>query len=118
MMTRALRSFRTMPGAAAALLFALGAAALLVPALSRQDPLGIGDVLRLRLLPPFARDSLGHFHLLGTDRFGRDLFVRMMLAGRISRSVGVIGSAVAAAIGTLLGAYAAWQGGIIDRVLM
>jgi ABC-type dipeptide/oligopeptide/nickel transport system permease subunit len=96
----------------------LALASLLTPMLSRADPLAIGDVLSLRLLPPFSRDAAGHFHLLGTDRFGRDLFVRMMLAGRISLSVGVIGSVVAAAIGTVIGALAAWQGGFIDRILM
>jgi peptide/nickel transport system permease protein len=93
-------------------------AALLVPALSHQDPLGIGDVLRLRLLPPFSRDSLGNFHLLGTDRFGRDLFVRMMLAGRISLAVGIVGSVVASGVGTIAGAAAAWMGGVVDRLLM
>jgi len=118
MISRALRSLRTIPGAAVGLLFALVAAVVLVPALSRQDPLGIGDVLRLRLVPPFARDSLGHFHLLGTDRFGRDLFVRMMLAGRISIAVGIIGSVVASGVGTIAGAAAAWVGGVVDRVLM
>jgi peptide/nickel transport system permease protein len=118
MIARALRSLRTIPGAAIGLLVALVAAAILVPAISRQDPLGIGDVLRLRLVPPFTRDSLGRFHLLGTDRFGRDLFVRMMLAGRISLAVGIVGSVVASGVGTIAGAAAAWVGGIVDRVLM
>ena len=93
-------------------LLALGA--MLVPLLARRDPLAIGDVLSLRLLPPLARDVQGEFHLLGTDRFGRDLFVRMMLAGRLSLAVGVIGSVLAGAIGTLIGAVAAWRGGLTD----
>jgi peptide/nickel transport system permease protein len=86
--------------------------------LSRQDPIAIGDVLALRLLPPFSRDSTGAFHLLGTDRFGRDLFVRMMLAGRISLAVGIVGSLFAGAVGTTVGAVSAWLGGFVDRLAM
>ncbi len=100
---------------------ALGAlilAVILVPALARDDPLVIRDVLRLRLLPPGARDPDGGFHLLGTDNFGRDLFVRMMLGGRVSLAVGVLGSLLAGGAGTLLGAIAAWRGGFVDRVTM
>jgi peptide/nickel transport system permease protein len=103
---------------ATGMLVVLASAAVLVPLLSRQDPLGIGDVLSLRLVPPLSRDAHGVFHLLGTDRFGRDLFVRMMLAGRISLAVGVVGSVFASAAGTTIGAVAAWTGGIVDRVLM
>lgn len=103
---------------AGALLVALVLAVMLVPVVSRQDPLAIGDVLATRLVPPLARDARGVFHLLGTDRFGRDLFVRMMLAGRISLAVGIVGSLLAGVIGTLFGAAAAWLGGIADRVAM
>lgn len=100
----------------ALVLLALGT--IIVPLLARRDPLAIGDVLSLRLVPPFATDSRGDFHLLGTDRFGRDLFVRMMLAGRLSLAVGVVGSMAAAAVGTLVGAIAAWYGGVADGLAM
>ena len=103
---------------AAVLLALLAAAAILVPIISAQDPIGIGDVLALRLVPPLSHDPHGTFHLLGTDRFGRDLFVRMMLAGRIALAVGVVGSVVAGAAGTAIGGVAAWVGGAVDQVLM
>jgi peptide/nickel transport system permease protein len=108
---------RVTTGAVVMLLLILGAATL-VPMLSRQDPLAIGDVLALRLIPPFSRDAGGTWHWLGTDRFGRDLFVRMMLAARVSLALGVGGSLIAAAIGTIAGALAAWRGGITDRLTM
>jgi peptide/nickel transport system permease protein len=114
--TLALRE-RTL-GVSIAILALLALASAIVPLFAHGDPLAIGDVLSLRLLPPMARDGEGHLHLLGTDRFGRDLFVRMMLAGRVSLAVGVAGSVMAAAVGTLAGAVAAWRGGWIDRLLM
>jgi peptide/nickel transport system permease protein len=92
--------------------------ALLVPALSSADPLAIGDMVARKLLPPLSVDETGGFHLLGTDRFGRDLFVRMMLAGRISLAVGIAGSLLAALAGTAIGAVAGWRGGIVDRIAM
>jgi peptide/nickel transport system permease protein len=103
---------------AAVVLAVLTLGVIVVPLASRQDPLGIGDVIALRLSPPLSRDTLGTFHLLGTDRFGRDLFVRMMLAGRISLAVGVVGSLLASGVGTAVGASAAWAGGRIDTLLM
>jgi peptide/nickel transport system permease protein len=96
----------------------LAAGSLVVPLLAPSDPLAIGDVLAMRLLPPLSTDAAGHFHLLGTDRFGRDIFVRMMLAGRISLAVGVLGSLLAAAVGTAVGAVAAWRGGAVDALAM
>src|SRR3970040_1876883 len=92
--------------AASVLLAARAPAATLVPLSARDDPLAIGDVLALRLLPPFSVDPTGAFHLLGTDRFGRDLFVRMMLAGRVSLAIGIGGSGLRAPVRAAVGAGA------------
>lgn len=100
------------------LLVMLAMASVLVPALSPADPRVVGDVLGSRLLPPLATDAAGHFHLLGTDRFGRDLLARMMLAARLSLLVGILGSLLAAAAGTLVGLVAGWRGGLVDALLM
>jgi peptide/nickel transport system permease protein len=101
-----------------ATLLVLGLAVILVPALASRDPSQINDVLARRLVPPFGRDAHGTLHLLGTDRFGRDVLVRMMLAGRLSLLVGVIGAGVAGLVGTLVGALAGWRRGVLDRALM
>jgi len=101
---------------AALALLALLVAVLLVPALS-SDPLRIDAVLARRLVPPFGRDAHGSLHVLGTDRFGRDLFARMMLAGRLSLLVGTVGALLAGALGTLAGALMGWRGGLTDRAL-
>lgn len=103
---------------AGGLLAALIVGAVLVPAVARQDPLAIDDVLGARLVGPFSTDDAGRFHLLGTDRFGRDLFVRMMLAGRLSLAIGVAGSAMAGLMGVAIGAAAGWWRGAFDRFAM
>ena len=99
-------------------LVALAIGAVLVPELATTDPREIGDVLARRLVPPFGRDATGNWHLLGTDKFGRDIFVRMMLAARLSLLVGIVGSLLAGGVGIALGAVAAWRGGATDRLTM
>jgi peptide/nickel transport system permease protein len=103
---------------AGGLLALLVAGAVIVPALARQDPLAIDDVLGARLVGPFSTDDAGRFHLLGTDRFGRDLFARMMLAGRLSLAIGVAGSLIAGVLGVAIGAAAGWWRGTFDRLAM
>jgi len=115
-----LRRLRAMSAGDVALaaLVLLALAVILVPAIASRDPSRIDDVLARRLVPPFGRDAHGTLHLLGTDRFGRDLLVRMMLAGRLSLLVGVIGAGVSGLVGTLVGALAGWRRGVLDRALM
>ena len=99
-------------------LAALTAGAVLVPLLAPVDPMSIEDVLGTRLVAPLARDPAGRFHLLGTDRFGRDLFVRMMLAARISLAVGIAGSLLASVLGVVIGGLSGWWRGAFDRAAM
>ncbi len=115
---------RLPPGvrAPAAALLAIAVAAAVVPAfasggsgLAGNEP--VAALLARRLLAPGARDAQGVVHVLGTDGFGRDLLVRALAAARLSLAVGVGGSLLSGAIGTALGASAAWRGGALDRVV-
>ncbi len=94
------------------------AGAVFVPPLAPISPVEIGDVIGTRYLEPGARSEDGQLHLLGTDRFGRDILARMLLAARVSLAVGVLGSLFAGALGIGIGAIAAWMGGIVDRTAM
>lgn len=57
-------------------------------------------------------------HYLGTDSLGRDLYMRVLVGGRISILVGILGAFVAVLIGTLYGAASGFIGGNTDRVMM
>ncbi|WP_203434013.1 oligopeptide ABC transporter permease [Jiangella asiatica] len=95
-------------GAAVLILVAL--AALLAPWIARHSPTAV-DLTQFRQ-PPSAE------HWLGTDSAGRDVFARLLHAGRISLFVGLLASVLAIALGTVLGALAGLVGGWIDMAVM
>lgn len=57
-------------------------------------------------------------HLMGTDRYGRDVFSAMLYGARITLLVGVISVGIAIVIGTPLGILAGIRGGWIEEVIM
>lgn len=57
-------------------------------------------------------------HLMGTDRFGRDIFVRILYGGRISLTVGFTAALISLCIGVTYGGIAGYAGGKVDMVMM
>lgn len=57
-------------------------------------------------------------HLFGCDRFGRDLFSRMLYGGIYSITMGLVCTVVSSIIGIALGAIAGFFGQIADNIVM
>lgn len=65
-----------------------------------------------RLSPPSAR------YLMGTDKLGRDVFSRSIMACRVSLPIGMLSMAISMVVGISVGVLAAFYGGAIDNILM
>ena len=63
-------------------------------------------------LPPSSK------YWLGTDKLGRDILLRMMLAGRISLTVGLVATGISIIIGATLGALAGFYRKWVDTLIM
>ena len=57
-------------------------------------------------------------HLLGTDRYGRDMLSRVIAGSRASIFSTLLLVAVITALGTAVGVICGWAGGLTDTVLM
>lgn len=93
-----------------ALVLAIVVLAWVGPALSGHD------VEQMDLANRLAGPSSAHW--LGTDNFGRDLWIRMAQGARVSLGIGLVSVSVAALMGTLCGLTAGYYGGAVDLALM
>jgi peptide/nickel transport system permease protein len=97
-------------GAASIVLLSL-ACAVLPPVLPFDD-------LHIDIRHRFGLPIASWPHVLGTDQLGRDLLARVLMAGRISLSVGFLAMTISTVIGVLVGAVAGFYQGFVGAVLM
>lgn len=85
-----------------------------------RDPAGEPYVIATsQLMSTDVREYHGEpLFVLGTDRFGRDIYTRLIYGMRVSLSVGLISESIALAIGILLGALAGYFRGWVDDGIM
>ena len=111
---RALHRLRANPGASAA----LGIIALLTLASLIGPFFNPNDIETLDWAHVAAGPALAGAHWFGTDRLGRDLFVRTLEGMRMSLGVGLTASAISLGIGIAYGAVAGYVGGRLDQLMM
>lgn len=107
---------KTRVGAGVLLAFAL--LALGAPWFAPNSPPESIDIVSTRFLAPGSVDDNGTFHLLGTDRLGRDVWSRLLYGGRVSLVVGALATTVSLLVGLAVGTGAALGRGLIGAMLL
>ena len=57
-------------------------------------------------------------YLMGTDGYGRDVFVRLISGGRLTMTIGAIAVILSTLIGITVGGFSGYYGGKVDMILM
>jgi peptide/nickel transport system permease protein len=112
--TIAVRHFRKnrLAMAGLAVMLFLYIVTLLTPLIAPHDPTAQGDIVMTRFQSPSFQ------HPMGTDKFGRDVFSRVLYGARISLTIGFIAVGLGLIIGGAVGALAGYFGRWTDTVLM
>jgi oligopeptide transport system permease protein len=110
----ALHRLRANPGAT----YALGIIVLLTLAALIGPLFNPNDIATLDWAHVAAGPGLAGAHWFGTDRLGRDLFVRTLEGTRMSLGVGLSASVISLGVGIAYGAVAGYVGGRLDQLMM
>lgn len=89
-------------------LIAMALLVIIYPLINRNDPL---EMIAMAFQPPDSK------LWLGSDNFGRDLFLELIYGIRTSIQVGLIAGVCATAIGLLIGLISGYVGGFLDNLL-
>ena len=65
----------------------------------------------------FGVEAPGVIYLFGTDELGRDMFARVLHAGRTSLSIGLLGVTFSFVLGLLFGGLSGFYGGAVDLII-
>ena len=77
------------------------------------------DFENTRASPGLTRTAGERFpHLMGTDKYGRDVFSRIIYGARVSLAVGILGSLVIMVFGLAYGSVSGYLGGRVDTLMM
>jgi peptide/nickel transport system permease protein len=87
---------------------------LLAPVITTYPRDTVDVATNERPAPPGIAGSEGNIHLLGIDHLGRDLFTRVLYAGRISLSIAIAVVLISETLGVIIGAFAGYYGGWLD----
>jgi peptide/nickel transport system permease protein len=63
-------------------------------------------------------DPPAHLYLFGSDKFGRDVFSRLLYGSRVSLTIGILGILISFSIGMIVGGLSGYLGGAVDMVTM
>ncbi|MEW9123027.1 MAG: ABC transporter permease [Thermotaleaceae bacterium] len=103
----------------------------------KKDPLAMAGLITILLISAFAlfypmlspysydgqniaiqNQGPSMEHWFGTDKFGRDIFIRILYGARISLTVGVVSAFISLIIGVIYGGISGYFGGKLDMVMM
>ncbi|PTY06858.1 peptide ABC transporter permease [Opitutaceae bacterium EW11] len=93
----------------------------------KGEPYRLWDVVSLdrhlfgvdysKIDPALAERGQDVFNFLGADKFGRDVFSRLVFGARVSLSIGLVSIAITLVLGVLIGGISGYAGGAVDVLI-